>query len=79
MNAKRIRKALVAGGAAGVAVVFTGMTTDTPNDEGEWAALIAKAVGAALVTGYATWRVRNAPATTTAPRPEPYQTREGHY
>lgn len=58
----KIRKALVAAGTAGLAVLVTGLQTEIPQTEAGWVALIGAAVGTAIVAGWATWRVRNAPA-----------------
>lgn len=60
----RVRKSLVAAGAAGAAVLITGLKTEIPQTEAGWVALIGSAAGAAIVAGWATWRIPNAPAVT---------------
>lgn len=60
----RVRKALVAAGAAGLAVLVTGLKTEVPTTEAGWVALIGSAAGTALLAGWATWRIPNAPAVT---------------
>lgn len=55
----KMRKALVAAGGAALAVVVTGLQTEVPRTDEGWVALIGAAVGAALIAGYATWRVPN--------------------
>jgi hypothetical protein len=58
----RIRKALAAAGSAGLAVLITGLQTEIPRTQAGWVALVAAAVGAAVVAGWAVWRIPNAPA-----------------
>jgi hypothetical protein len=71
----KIRKALSAAFAAGLAVILTGLATEIPRTNAGWAALLGSAVGAAAVAGYAVWRVPNVPATsgvTVRSGPAPY-------
>lgn len=59
---KKIRKALVAGAATGLGVLVTGLKTEVPQTDAGWVALVTSAIGAAVVAGWATWRVENAKA-----------------
>jgi hypothetical protein len=61
MNTAKIRKALIAGGSAALAVIITGLKTEIPQTSNGWGALIGGAIAAAVVAGWATWRVPNAP------------------
>lgn len=60
MNAAKVRKALIAAGGAALAVIVTGLQTEVPQTSGGWGALLGGAVAAAVVTGWATWRIPNA-------------------
>jgi hypothetical protein len=55
----KIRKAISAALSAGLAVILTGLGTEIPRTQAGLVALIGAAVGAALVAGYATFRVEN--------------------
>jgi hypothetical protein len=61
VNASKIRKALVAAGGAALAVLVTGLQTEVPQTSNGWGLLLGGAVAAAVVAGWATWRVPNAP------------------
>lgn len=59
----KIRKAIVAAAAAAVAALLGALARDgVPGDAAGWLSVLGTAAGAALVAGYATWRVPNAPA-----------------
>lgn len=60
----KVRKALAAAGTAGLAVLITGLQTEVPRTQAGWAALVTAAIGAAVVAGWVTWRIPNAPAVT---------------
>lgn len=60
MNWTKIRKALVAGGGGFLVTFFTGLTTEIPRTSNGWGGLFGAAVTAAIVIGWATWRVPNA-------------------
>lgn len=56
----KIRKALVAAFAAAVAALLGALAQGgVPGDTTGWLAVLGTAVSAALVAGYATWRVPN--------------------
>jgi hypothetical protein len=70
----RVRKAVVAAVGAAVAAAGTGFwqaaadgLTDT-----EITGVIGAAVAAAVAAGWATWKVKNAPAGGTRPQPVTY-------
>ena len=56
----KIRKALIAAGTAGVAVLITGLKTEIPQTSNGWSALIGGVIVTAALAGYAVWRVPNA-------------------
>lgn len=59
----KIRKALIAAATAAVGVLVTYVqATGLPKTGGEWAGVFSGALGAALIAGYATWQIPNAPA-----------------
>lgn len=60
----KVRKAITAGLAAGLAVVLAGLGTEIPKTQAGWVTLIGSAAGAAVVTAYGVWRVPNEAATT---------------
>lgn len=62
MNAKRIRKALVAGVGGALAALVAGAGSAAPTDEAGWVALVVGALGAGVLVGLATWRTPNATA-----------------
>lgn len=66
-----IRKALSAGLAAALSVLFTGLATEVPKTQAGWLALGGAALTAGVVTAYGVWRVPNEVPTVqpvTTPR-----------
>lgn len=63
-----IRKALSAGLAAALSVLFTGLATEVPRTQAGWLALGGAALTAGIVTAYGVWRVPNAPAAQPVTR-----------
>lgn len=60
MDAKRMRKAIVAGLSAGVGLMAGALVNgDGPATSVGWVALFASAAAAAVVAGFATYQVRN--------------------
>lgn len=71
----RIRKALVAGAAAGVTLMAGALVNgDQPATSVGWVALVASAAAAAVVAGFATYQVRNV-GTVNGSDPVPPTTR----
>jgi hypothetical protein len=57
----RVRKAVLAGLAAAVSLIGGALVNgDQPATSEGWVGLIASALGAALVAGFATYQIRNA-------------------
>lgn len=59
MDLAKIRKALVAGGAAAVTAMVSSVLTDPPSTTEGWIGLVASALGVGVAVGWATWKVRN--------------------
>lgn len=60
MDLSKIRKALMAAGTVFLGIVFTGLQAEVPHTASGWGGLLGGAVAAAVVAGWATWRVPNA-------------------
>lgn len=58
---KRVRKAVTAGVLAAGTAVVVGLKTEVPTTNDGWVALIGGALVAGVLTGWATYRVPNAP------------------
>jgi hypothetical protein len=57
----RIRKALVAAGLAALTALGTGLGTEVPKTKAGWVALFTATAVAAMLAGYATFKVANTP------------------
>ena len=59
MTFARIRKALVAGGAAAVGALVLGLKTEVPQTQEGWVALVMGSLTIGVVAGLATYKARN--------------------